>query len=400
MTYKDKAMMKREQRARTLAEMGLVDRDRDRFLVSSPGLFAKQNAYEVRRDDRGRIRCSCLEFEEAVVSEPDFRCEHVMAVKFAVAARNTEPTARKSSRVVDNKTTESSAVGRKKTRRSSQTNSVADAAGNAFNNSAGSADGEQKTVVRLADVSRNGRSETVEAAVRLLANNKGAVNMRKNTQRVNQPEIANAGNVLSFRNTPSEGGEQLKFNWPSVGQEDKNGFRPFADCVSWQTVAGILDNHAPGWSHRVKEMRCVGGIFIVTVAITIDGVTREGIGTTLADSERGIAKAEFDAFKRAAVKFEFARDLEDRISGASKVPAKSSDVFANPVAQTLGELVTARQLGMIRMLAREKSTNAETECRSMFHCRPDELSKRAASMLIERLQSLTTPKRATMRQAV
>jgi len=41
---------------------------------------------------------------------------------------------------------------------------------------------------------------------------------------------------------------------------------------------------------------------------TISGVTREGVGTGLADSETGIKKAEHDALKRAAVKFGVVRD--------------------------------------------------------------------------------------------
>jgi hypothetical protein len=58
-----------------------------------------------------------------------------------------------------------------------------------------------------------------------------------------------------------------------------------------------------------RDIKQIGDIFTVTVAITIDNVTREGIGTGSAESELGIKKAEHDALKRAAVKFGIAREL-------------------------------------------------------------------------------------------
>ena len=58
------------------------------------------------------------------------------------------------------------------------------------------------------------------------------------------------------------------------------------------------------------------------------------------------------------------------------------------MAKSLGDMVTAKQLGMIRAIAREGGIDAEAECSSVFGCRVDELSKRAASDLIDQLQSL------------
>ena len=43
---------------------------------------------------------------------------------------------------------------------------------------------------------------------------------------------------------------------------------------------------------------------------------------------------------------------------------------------------------MIRAIARESNIDAEAECSQMMRCRIDELSKRAASDLIEHLQNL------------
>jgi hypothetical protein len=164
------------------------------------------------------------------------------------------------------------------------------------------------------------------------------------------------------------------------------------EYVEWHTVADILDETAPNWAHTVKNICPIGEIITVTVAITIDGITREGIGTGKAISETGIKKAEHDALKRAAVKFGIARELYkrefDSIDVDEALVNVERKIEANPVAQSLGDMVTGKQLGMIRAIAREASLDAEQECLSMMRCRIDELSKRAASDLIDHLQSL------------
>ena len=135
----------------------------------------------------------------------------------------------------------------------------------------------------------------------------------------------------------------------------------------------------------------------VTVAITIDGVTREGIGTGNAQNEMGIKKAEHDALKRAAVKFGIARDLYKKESdvierdGAFASRDDDGGFPDKPVAKNLGELVTAKQLGMIRALARELRIDADEECNSVMSCRSDELSKSAASSFIKHLQEMQRP---------
>jgi len=50
--------------------------------------------------------------------------------------------------------------------------------------------------------------------------------------------------------------------------------------------------------------------------------------------------------------------------------------------------VTAKQLGMIRAIARELNIDADEECNSVMQCSTDELSKRAASSLIRHLQDI------------
>jgi hypothetical protein len=208
--------------------------------------------------------------------------------------------------------------------------------------------------------------------------------------------IEDRSNVLEFTATLRELKKHVDPNLikQREGWRDRNGNVQMVEYVEWHTVADILDEAAPNWTHAVKDIRQIGDLMTVTVAITIDGVTREGIGTGLAESEMGIKKAEHDALKRAAVKFGIARELYKKESEAieregSTTPNDGGDDFpTNPVARSLGELVTAKQLGMIRAIARELNIDPDEECNSVMNCSTDELTKRAASSLIQHLQEM------------
>lgn len=209
--------------------------------------------------------------------------------------------------------------------------------------------------------------------------------------------IGTADNVLDFSSVLRELRRSVDPNLirQRAARRDREGNVHMVDYVEWHTVADILDANAPNWAHTVKDIRAIGSIVTITVAITIDGVTREGIGTGSAANETGIKKAEHDALKRAAVKFGIARELYkrefDTIDHADPPPPMSltpSRGYDDPVAKSLGDMVTAKQLGMIRAIARETNVNADAECSSFLGCRVDELAKRPASDLIEHLQSL------------
>jgi hypothetical protein len=54
----------------------------------------------------------------------------------------------------------------------------------------------------------------------------------------------------------------------------------------------------------------------------------------------------------------------------------------------MADLVTPKQLGMIRALAREAGVDADEESQSVMRVRTEELSKRAASSFIDHLKGL------------
>lgn len=205
-----------------------------------------------------------------------------------------------------------------------------------------------------------------------------------------------ASNVLDFSTTLRELRKTVDPHLvrQRAGRRDRNGNIHMVEYVEWHTVADILDEHAPNWGHTVKDIRAIGDIITVTVAITVDGVTREGVGTGKTASETGIKKAEHDALKRAAVKFGIARELYKRefesIEQGDEIPVTEMKhlPFDDPVAKSLGDMITSKQLNMIRAIAREANLDAETECTQIMHCCIAELSKKAASHLIAHLQNL------------
>jgi recombination DNA repair RAD52 pathway protein len=297
-----------------------------------------------------------------------------MAVKFAIRLKNTEPAVRK--------------TGAYKTTTESR----------------GSVRGEQKHEESAAAAPGTGPAGAMEATddhleptgdKEMKKENSGEMPLAAVVQESHSANTQN--NILNFSSTLRELRKTLD---PQLvkrreGWTDRNGNPHMVDYIEWHTVADILDQTAANWEHMVKDIRQIGSIVTVTVAITIDGVTREGIGTGPAESEMGIKKAEHDALKRAAVKFGIARDLYKREFDEAAVPAvqpaaqaEPEGFPANPLARSLSDMITAKQLGMIRAIAREIGIDADQECKTVMLCKTDELSKRAASSLITHLQEM------------
>jgi len=364
---------RREKKARAIQAMGLVDRNGDHFRVLTPSIKGQEKWFEVRRNGAGSVVCDCKEFL-ANCDLSGFRCEHILAVKYALLAQ----------RGSDNGKFE---VQNQPESRVSER-------------------GEQESRSTAAEVSFAGPNENAKAAKIGLEAQQGEIEMKHNDLKEVQTleneldtETAKPTNVLDFSATLQELRRNVdpKLVKQREGWRDRNGNVQTVDYVEWHTVADILDDVAPHWTHTVKNIEQIGDIMTVTVAITIDGVTREGIGTGNAHNEMGIKKAEHDALKRAAVKFGIARDLykkeSDVIERDGSLASRDDDggFPDQPVARNLGELVTAKQLGMIRALARELRIDADEECNSAMNCRTDELSKSAASSFIRHLQEMQRP---------
>lgn len=297
-------------RAKTIAAMGMVERDYDGFNVVSPGI--KKESFRVWRDEENRIRCSCSEFQERAEQEPRFRCEHIFAVKFHLEPPDAEN---------------------------------ADAKREEYQ---GNGNGGEVIVMPFAET------------------------LKELSQAVS-PELIRQ----------------------RIGWRDHSGREHEVDYVEWHVVADLLDRICPNWSHEVLNIKQIGDYVAITASITIQGVTRQGVGTGSAYDEKGIKKAEHDALKRAAVKFGIARELYRREEEAA--PQKNGDAMngnqqqfpRDPVAKTMADLVTPKQLVAIRAIANSQGVNAETECLEALKCRPEELSRRAASAFIDHLKSKT-----------
>lgn len=312
-------------RAKAIAAMGLVERDYDGFNVLSPGLI--KETHRVWRNEESHILCNCSEFEDAVQREPRFRCEHILAVKFHLTPPDEDYLS----------------------------------------------DSEY-----MEQEDRGMMTETVAPEV-----------MNINVGAVEYASSGFAGILSSLSQAISPNKVKHKIGW-----KDRTGRDHEVDYVEWHTVADLLDQICPEWSHQVSHIQQIGDLVAVTASITIRGVTRQGIGTGSAYEEKGIKKAEHDALKRAAVKFGIARDLyrkEDEMNASNDNEGNGSDQKSfpsEPVAKTMADLVTPKQLVAIRAIAHAQRVNAEAECVKLMGCRPEELTRRAASAFIDHLKSI------------
>jgi hypothetical protein len=407
----DRKAIMRDKRAQGIAAMGLVTREGDRFRVATPSLRGRTASYEVWRDEAGKVRCSCLEYEEHAGEDQTFRCEHILAVKHSLLAKNSE--------AVTKQQAENAVTATAETTVALNTNTNASEKREAPKATKLVAEGTRS------EREQNEEEETIEAVemvspasnVRSLANHTNTEEQEMNrkqekiaiAQATENDELALSAEPiapvvpLAFTNTLRALRQQID---PTVvksreGWTDRQGNMHMVEYVEWHAVADILDRVVPNWSHSVRNVVQIGDMVAVTAAITIDGVTREGVGTGTAESEMGIKKAEHDALKRAAVKFGIARELYQRESEVieKEGTAPQGQFPRDPLAKSMADLVTPKQLGMIRALAREASVDVEEECQSVLRCKTDELSKRAASSFIDHLKGLQQEAASGMRRA-
>jgi hypothetical protein len=413
----DRKATMRDKRAQGIAAMGLVNREGDRFRVTTPSLRGKRASYEVWRDDAGRVRCSCLEFEEMSAEDAQFRCEHILAVKHSLLAKSTEPVTKQQQAKLAARAAEQNKGLQPDTETStaSETREQSQAAQAATVEPVEREQGEQaklsagvETEARASQVSSLAAYTNEEEQEEMTKKNAAAAQPEEDFDFVTAEEHEAAQGQASvvpmqFTNTLRVLRQPIdpKLIKQREGWRDRNGTH-MVEYVEWHTVADILDRVAPTWSHSVRGIVQIGDMVAVTAAITIGDVTREGVGTGTADNETGIKKAEHDALKRAAIKFGIARELYQRESeviesqGAGPQPGEFP---RDPLAKSMNDLVTPKQLGMIRALAREAQVDADEECRQVMRVTTEELSKKAASSFIDHLKSLQGAQAQPMRRA-
>lgn len=62
----------------------------------------------------------------------------------------------------------------------------------------------------------------------------------------------------------------------------------------------------------------------------------------------------------------------------------------DPIAKTMADQITPRQATAIRAISRTFRLDAEDECSKVFKCQPEDLSRGAASALIDWLKFLVS----------
>ncbi len=409
----DKKAIMRDKRAQGIAAMGLVTREADRFRVATPTLRGRKTSYEVWRDDAGKVCCTCLEYEEGAAGDPAFRCEHILAVKHSLLAKNTEAVT-KQLPATDQPAT--------------ATPEASEVAATLNINANASEKREARTATKPTAATPRFERESNEPTENASENNEAASKVRSLAKHTNEEELkemtqhkeqtAPADVLAPEIDTENEIETADEYAAPVVqlrpegftstlrtlrqpidpklvktreGWTDRQGNTHMVEYVEWHTVADMLDRVTPAWSHAVRDIKQIGDTVAVIVAITIDGVTREGVGTGTADNETGIKKAEHDALKRAAIKFGIARELYQRESDVIEKTggaAPASEFPRDPLAKSMADLVTPKQLGMIRALGREAGVEIDEECQAVMRCKTDELSKRAASSFIDHLKNM------------
>jgi hypothetical protein len=385
----DKKAMLRDRRAQAIAIMGLVKREGDRFRITGTSLRGQRQSYEIWRDETGKVRCSCPEFKEQVAQDAAFRCEHILAVKYSLAPKDATPSAKEEKGLEDKAVSATGETLRAEKSHTepqaieqSEITEVRTNAGAAANGSSVHSEEEKLVELKNEQMEKEGKAGTEP---QLLAD-EAEDDSNLFTEGHKAPVVPiGFANLLRKLRQPVD----PKLIKTREGWTDRDGNKHMVEYVEWHTVADILDRVAPTWSHAVRNIVQIGDMVAVTAAITIDGVTREGVGTGAADNETGIKKAEHDALKRAAIKFGIARDLyqrESEVSDQQGIGPQANEFPRDPLAKSLADLVTPKQLSMMRALARLVGVDVEAECQAVLRCKPDEMSKRAASSFIDYLK--------------
>jgi hypothetical protein len=284
----DKKSLMRDKRAQGIAAMGLVNREGDRFRVTTPTLRGKRSSYEVWRDDAGKVRCSCLEFEEHSAEEPGYRCEHILAVKHALLNKTTEAAARPQPAV---KTPAPQAQGgpfesvaaetpNTETKDQSEKHDEAAAVVKAprktprfvrEQNEQPEVPQAETVIVVAEEASNRSLAEHTSEEEQEMTKKQATANVQTADEQdfitaeeyaAQGPEQATAAPVvpLSFTNTLRTLKQPVdpRLIKTREGWTDRQGNKHMVEYVEWHAVADILDRVAPTWSHSVRGIVQIG----------------------------------------------------------------------------------------------------------------------------------------------
>lgn len=173
-----------------------------------------------------------------------------------------------------------------------------------------------------------------------------------------------------------------------------------AEYVNITDLKDLVDDRigAGNWSSSLREMFQADRqlIMVVEVTVTADDRSCSHVGTGyefIEDVAYGdtSSNAYAMAFKRAFESFGLGRELwrktEDHSGGQN---SSANRMPSNPLAKSVSELASPKQLGLIRALCRELDIDPDVEVSEIMKldCKLGELNRRAASVFIEHLKQL------------
>lgn len=176
------------------------------------------------------------------------------------------------------------------------------------------------------------------------------------------------------------------------------GFK--ADYINVTVLKDLVDLRigAGNWASEIVRTDALPEVYVVIVRVTIYGsdyvCAHDGTGVDDGHGYGDIASNAYaQALKRAFESFGIARELwrkEEDHSGLPSGQPPAKPIPTNPLAKSVSELVTPKQVGLIRSLCRDLSIDLDTELRETLklECKVEELSRRAASAFIDHLKQM------------
>jgi hypothetical protein len=182
---------------------------------------------------------------------------------------------------------------------------------------------------------------------------------------------------------------------PQLIKHREQGGRDIA-YVNVTDYKDLLDERAERWTAEIRDCRQIGESLCTVVRLTIhasDGdFFQDGSGMEPLDGNGygdPFSNAYAQSLRRACETHGLSRELwhkDETPDYSARNGYAQPESNSDPVAHSLNDLVTAKQLGMIRAIARELGLEPDEECQEVLNCKTDELSKKAASSLIKHLQ--------------